>query len=136
VEEARSLLHPAATGVVFVRIACQERDAGPSPEPWVRAACYSAEQMQVRVNKATLMPRFFFHVSLEGSILRDDEGQDLPDADAAWESARGAALDLMKADLGRPVNWFDCYFQVMNGSEEVVLEFPFVEAVEIKKLPN
>lgn len=82
------------------------------------------------------MPRFFFHVSLEGSILRDDEGQDLPDADAAWESARGAALDLMKADLGRQVNWFDCYFQVMNGSEEVVLEFPFVEAVEIKKLPN
>jgi hypothetical protein len=82
------------------------------------------------------MPRYYFHVSLEGVVLPDDEGQDLPDADAAWESARSAALDLMKADLGRPVNWFNCYFKVTNSNEEVVLELPFAEAVEIKQLPN
>jgi hypothetical protein len=82
------------------------------------------------------MPRYFFHVSIEGTVLRDNEGQDLPDADAAWESARGAALDLMKADLGRPVNWFNCYFEVVNADDQVVLEFPFAEAVEVKELPN
>jgi hypothetical protein len=82
------------------------------------------------------MPRYFFHVSIEGTVLRDNEGQDLPDADAAWESARGAALELMKADLGRPVNWFNCYFEVVNADDQVVLEFPFAEAVEVKALPN
>jgi hypothetical protein len=82
------------------------------------------------------MPRYFFHVSLEGTLLPDTEGQDLPDADAAWESARAAALELMKAELDRPVNWFNCYFEVMNADDEVVLEFPFAEAVEVKELPN
>jgi hypothetical protein len=82
------------------------------------------------------MPRYFFHVSIEGTVLRDNEGQDLSDADAAWESARSAALDLMKADLGRPVNWFACYFEVVNADDQVVLEFPFAEAVEVKELPN
>lgn len=82
------------------------------------------------------MPRYFFHIDIEGTVLRDTEGQDLPDADAAWESARGAALDLMKADLGRPVNWFNCYFEVVNADDQVVLEFPFAEAVEVKELPN
>jgi len=37
------------------------------------------------------MPRYYFHVSVEGTVTRDPDGEDLPDADAAWEHARAAA---------------------------------------------
>ncbi len=77
------------------------------------------------------MPRYFFHVSLEGTLIRDPDGQELPDPDAAWERARRAARELMRTDLGRPVNWLGCHFAVADDAGEVVLEFPFAEAVEI-----
>ena len=77
------------------------------------------------------MPRYFFHVSLEGTLIEDPDGQDLPDADAAWERARQGARALMRADLGRPVNWLSCRFEVADASGEVVFDLPFAEAVEI-----
>ncbi len=45
------------------------------------------------------MPLYFFHVSLDGSMMPDAEGRELPDPDAAWEAARSGALDL-RADPG------------------------------------
>ena len=82
------------------------------------------------------MPRYFFNVVLDGTTLADPNGQELPDADAAWEVARRSALDLMKSDLGRPMNWVQCRFEVRDDANEVVLEFPFVEAVETRGLLN
>lgn len=76
------------------------------------------------------MPRYFFNVVLEDAVVLDPNGQELPDADTAWEAARRAALDLMNSDLGRPMNWPQCRFEVRDDADEVVLEFPFVEAVE------
>ena len=78
------------------------------------------------------MPRYYFHVSLPDTLIEDPDGQELPDADAAWETARRAARELMRADLGRPINWFACHIEVTDEAGEVVLEFPFSEAVEIK----
>lgn len=82
------------------------------------------------------MARYFFHVSLEGTVIRDDEGLDLSDADAAWNRAKAAALDVMRTDLGRPVDWSRCHFEVTDAQGEVVLEFPFLEAVEIDAPPS
>jgi len=82
------------------------------------------------------MPRYFFHVSIAGSLVRDPDGRDLSDADAAWEAARSAALDLMQSDIGRPVNWHQCLLEVRDERDEVVLEFPFLEAIEIEAGPN
>ena len=76
------------------------------------------------------MPRYFFNVVLEDAVVLDPDGRELPDADAAWEAARRASLDLMRSDLGRPVNWVQCRFEVRDDEDEVVLEFPFAEAVE------
>ena len=78
------------------------------------------------------MPRYFFNVLLEDTRLPDHDGQDLPDADAAWEAARRAAQDLMDTYSGRPVNWHHCFFEVRTADDEIVLEFPFLEAVEVK----
>jgi hypothetical protein len=77
-----------------------------------------------------------FHVWLEGTVTRDPDGEELPDADAAWEYARAAALDLMQADLGRPVNWLKCHVEVSTGDDEIVLELPFAECMEITHSPH
>ena len=82
------------------------------------------------------MPRYYFHVSLEGTLLRDPHGRQLPDADAAWEQARMAALDLMQTDFGQPVNWARSHFEVTDETGEIVLEFPFTEAIDINTLPQ
>jgi hypothetical protein len=77
------------------------------------------------------MPRYFFNLSIDGQMLPDQEGQVLPDADRAWEAARKAAKSLMKSKLGQPVNWLTSHFEVRDENDEVVLEFPFLEAIEI-----
>ena len=83
------------------------------------------------------MPRNFFNVSLEDHLLPDPEGQELPDPDAAWETARRIACDAMSVDEGRPMNWQTCHVEVKDVDGEIMLEFPFLEAVEIKSgLPN
>ena len=79
------------------------------------------------------MPRYFFDLSLEGGRVPDPEGSDLADADAAWEAARRLAADLLGADLGRPVNWMGGLVVVRDERGEIVLEFPFEEAIEVRR---
>ena len=75
------------------------------------------------------MPRYFFNVSLDDHLLPDPEGRELPDPDAAWETARRIALDAMSIDEGRPMDWRRCHVEVKDRDGEIVLEFPFREAV-------
>ena len=83
------------------------------------------------------MPRYFFNVSLEEHLLPDPEEQELPDPDAAWETARRIALDAMSVDEGRPESWRACHVEVKDADGEIVLEFPFKEAVADEGgLPN
>ena len=90
-----------------------------------------------RVAVVKSMPRYFFNVSLAEHLLPDPEGQELPDPDAAWETARRIARDAMSVDKGRPLNWQTCHVEVKDVDGGIVLEFPFLEAVPIKSgLPN
>ena len=41
------------------------------------------------------------------------------------------ALDAMSVDAGGPVNWHACHVEVRDAGGEIVLEFPFLETVEI-----
>jgi hypothetical protein len=75
--------------------------------------------------------RYFFNIRLEGDLLPDREGQDFPDADAAWEAARAAAGDLMESAILQPTSWQNCSFEVTDEEGQIVLEFPFLEAIEI-----
>ena len=75
--------------------------------------------------------RYFFNIHLEGDCLPDREGQDFPDADAAWEAARAAARDLMESAIVQPASWKDCRFEILDDGGRIVLEYPFLEAVEI-----
>lgn len=78
------------------------------------------------------MPRYFFHLRCEDATVPDATGADLRDPDHAFEAARNMARNLMtEGDAG--VNWLACVFEVRDEADEIVLEFPFSEAVEIKE---
>ena len=75
------------------------------------------------------MPRYFFNVHIGQDALPDPEGQDLRNADQAWEVARAMAQNLMSTEFERPVNWAASHIEVKDDLDEIVLEFPFMEAI-------
>ena len=75
------------------------------------------------------MPRYFFTLHLGPDILRDPDGQSLRDPDQAWEVARAMARDLMRTQFERPINWVASHIEVTDEAGEIVLEFPFPEAM-------
>ena len=77
------------------------------------------------------MPRYFFNVHIGQDALVDPEGQDLRDADQAWEVAQTMARNLMNTEFDRPINWAASHIEVKNDLDQIVLEFPFLEAIQI-----
>ncbi len=82
------------------------------------------------------MPRYLFNVHIGEDILSDPEGQDLRDADQAWEVARAMAQNLMGTKFEHSVNWAASHIEVKDIAGEIVLEFPFLEAVQVTPQPN
>ncbi len=80
------------------------------------------------------MPRYFFHLRQGDQMLQDIEGQELRDADEAWEAVKAAAASLMKQEFEGPVNWAETVFEVQDEAGEIVMEFPCLEATEVKAL--
>lgn len=77
------------------------------------------------------MPRYFFNVQIGQDILIDPEGQNLRDADQAWEVAKAMAENLMNTEFERPVNWAVSHIEVRDDTNEIILEFPFLEAIQL-----
>ena len=82
------------------------------------------------------MPRYYFNLCGNGARFPDDAGQTLRDPDQAWEAARATALHLMNSDTGQETTWSSYRFEVTDDSGRVLLEFPFLEATEIKSQPS
>ncbi len=82
------------------------------------------------------MPRNYFHLRQGSQMLQDIEGQVLRDPDEAWAAARAAASSLMRSKFERPVNWAEMVFEVQDEAGEIVLEFPCLEALELKSHIN
>jgi hypothetical protein len=82
------------------------------------------------------MPRYFFNVHIGEDILSDPEGQDLRDADQAWEVARAMAGNLMNTEFQQPIDWTSCIIVVKDDLDEIVLEFPFIEAIQFAQPPH
>ncbi len=77
------------------------------------------------------MPLFFFHLrgGSEGPDL-DEDGLDLPDAEAAYLEAHQTALDMAQEWLRKGRNPRGYAFEVVNGAGEVVFEVPFAKALD------
>jgi hypothetical protein len=74
------------------------------------------------------MPRYFFNTRIGDELIPDPEGEELRNPDRAWEIARAMIRELLKTeDAERGL--LHAVLEVTDDEGEVVLEFPFAEAI-------
>jgi hypothetical protein len=75
------------------------------------------------------MPRFYFDIRLKnGTILEDELGIELPDAEAARQEAIAGAVGLRQENAGR-WNQTACTFEVSDSEHRQLFTLPFDVAV-------
>jgi hypothetical protein len=74
------------------------------------------------------MPRYFFNTRVGDELISDPEGEELRDPDRAWEIARAMIRELLKTE-GVEASLMNAVLEVTDGEGEIVLEFPFSEAL-------
>jgi hypothetical protein len=74
------------------------------------------------------MPRYFFNARIGDELIPDPEGEELRDPDRAWEIARVMIRELLKTE-GAETGLMNAVLEVTDDAGEVVLEFPFAEAI-------
>lgn len=81
------------------------------------------------------MPRFFFNTHVAGDVIPDDEGEELRDADHAWQVAKAMILELLEEEGATP-ELLKALIVVTDSDGDTVLEFPFSEAlIEEERIP-
>jgi hypothetical protein len=74
------------------------------------------------------MPRYFFNTRIGDELVTDPEGEELRNPDRAWEVARAMILELLKSEGANAV-LLNAVVEVTDAAGELVLEFPFAEAI-------
>jgi len=74
------------------------------------------------------MPRYFFNTRIGDELISDPEGEELRDPDRAWEVARAMIGELLKSE-GTDGGLLNAVLEVTDDTGEIVLEFPFTEAI-------
>lgn len=74
------------------------------------------------------MPRYFFNTRIGSELILDPEGEVLRDPDHAWNVARTTIREILKTD-GEQASILNAILEVTDDDGEIVLEFPFAEAV-------
>src|SRR5476649_1851687 len=89
-----------------------------SPAPWLEPS----NPMDL------IMPRYFFNARIGDELIPDPEGEELRDPDRAWEIARAMIRELLKAACAE-VELLNATIEVTDDDGEIVMEFPFAEAI-------
>jgi hypothetical protein len=74
------------------------------------------------------MPKYYFNTRIGKELILDPEGETLRDADQAWEVARTTIRQLLKTE-GSQATVLNAILEVTDDDGEIVLEFPFAEAI-------
>jgi hypothetical protein len=74
------------------------------------------------------MPRYFFNTRIGNELISDPEGEELRNPDRAWELARAIIRELLKTERADE-RLLNATVEVTDDEGEIVLEFPFVEAL-------
>jgi hypothetical protein len=74
------------------------------------------------------MPRYFFNTRIGDELISDPEGEVLRNPDRAWEIARAMIRELLKTE-GMAGDLLNATLEVTDEEGEIVLEFPFTEAI-------
>ncbi|MDB5638054.1 MAG: hypothetical protein JWP51_2962 [Bradyrhizobium sp.] len=81
------------------------------------------------------MPRYFFNTRIGDDLISDPEGEELRNADRAWEVARAMIRELLRTE-GVERALLNAILEVTDDEGEIVLEFPFSEAIlDISDVP-
>ena len=82
------------------------------------------------------MPRYYFNTKIGNELILDPEGELLRDPDHAWEVARTTIRQILKSE-GEQAGLLSASLEVTDEDGEVVLEFPFSEAIlDIAEAPR
>ena len=73
------------------------------------------------------MPRYYFNTRIGDELIADPEGEELRDADRAWEVARAMIEQLLKSEDAQGL--LRAVLEVTDDQGDIVLEFPFTEAL-------
>jgi hypothetical protein len=74
------------------------------------------------------MPRYFFNTRIGDELISDPEGEELRNAGRAWEVARAMIRELLRTE-GVERALLNAILEVTDDEGEIVLEFPFSEAI-------
>jgi hypothetical protein len=74
------------------------------------------------------MPRYFFNTRIGDQLISDPEGEVLRNPDRAWEFARTMIRELLATE-GAGSGLLNAILEVTDDEGEIVLEFPFTEAI-------
>ena len=74
------------------------------------------------------MPRYYFHTRIGDELIADPDGEELRNPDRAWEMARAMILELLRSE-GADERLLNATVEVTDDDGEIVLEFPFAEAL-------
>ena len=74
------------------------------------------------------MPRYFFNTRIGDDLVADVEGEELRNPDRAWEVARAMILELLKSESTSSA-LLNAVVEVTDDTGEIVLEFPFADAI-------
>ena len=74
------------------------------------------------------MPRYYFNTRIGDELISDPDGEELRHPDRAWEMARAMILELLKSE-GANERLLNATVEVTDDAGEIVLEFPFTEAI-------
>ena len=81
------------------------------------------------------MPRYFFNTRIGETLIPDPEGEELRDPDHAWEVARATIRQILQEE-GKEPGLLSASLEVTDEAGEIVLEFPFSEALESPDEPQ
>ena len=74
------------------------------------------------------MPRYFFNMRIGKELILDPEGEELRDPNHAWNVARTTIREILKTG-GDQALMLTAVVEVTDDEGEIVLEFPFAEAI-------
>jgi hypothetical protein len=75
-----------------------------------------------------VMPRYFFNTRIGDDLIPDPDGVELRDPDQAWDMARTMIQEILRDQRDQP-NLLAASLEVTDERGEIVLEFPFTEAL-------
>ena len=103
------------------------RRAGELPNKELVTCCLAARRGSP-IDVIPAMPRYFFNTRIGRELILDPEGEELRDPDHAWNVARTTIREILKAEGGE-ASLLNAILEVTDDDGEIVLEFPFAEAI-------